>query len=96
MLKGQESISKLKKEIGNLFLILTQPSLLWEVAWTVEKEEKTETRLEVFRAGKWQVGLWRDREERELRPFMFGPWVFLAGDSKELKKVSGEKEGGRL
>lgn len=56
MLKGQESISKLKKEIGNLFLILTQLSLMWEVVWTVEKAEKTETRLEVFRAGKWQVG----------------------------------------
>lgn len=42
------------------------------------------------------MGLWGDTEERELRPSMFGPWVFLAGDSKELKKVSGEKEGGRL
>ncbi|KAH0506714.1 Phosphatidylinositol-glycan-specific phospholipase D [Microtus ochrogaster] len=52
---GQESISKLKKKIGNLFLILTQLSLLWEVAWTVEKAEKTETRLEVFRAGKQQL-----------------------------------------
>ena len=57
VLKGQDSISKLKKEIRNLFLILTQPSLLWEVAWTVEKAENTETRLEVFRAGKRQVGL---------------------------------------
>lgn len=56
MLKGQESISKLKKEIGNLFLILTQLSLMWEVVWTVEKAEKTETRLEVVRAGKRQVG----------------------------------------
>lgn len=56
MLKGQESISKLKKEIENLFLILTQLSLMWEVVWTVEKAEKTETRLEVVRAGKRQVG----------------------------------------